>query len=142
MPIEIKTGIKPRYPYFSHIVQIGVYSLLVEDLYGHCQGGVLRYGDKTFFIKLNEKLRATIKENRNKLLKDLQKGSMHRNHRRRGKCKKCSMREKCPDAQVWQACLPESGNRQAGGVRGSQNSGLLRTSLWPLRACPKWLFRR
>jgi CRISPR-associated exonuclease Cas4 len=97
MPVEVKTGEKPRYPYFSHIVQIGVYSLLVEDLYGQCPGGYLRYGDKMFFIRLNEKLRKTIKENRSNLLKGLQKGSMHRNHTRKGKCKNCSMRENCPE---------------------------------------------
>ncbi|MBN1214299.1 MAG: Dna2/Cas4 domain-containing protein [Candidatus Lokiarchaeota archaeon] len=97
MPVEVKTGVKPRYPYFSHIVQIGVYSLLVEDLYGHCPGGFLRYGNKMFFIRLNEKLRVTIKEVRSRLLKGLQRDIMHRNHARKGKCKNCSMREHCPE---------------------------------------------
>ena len=97
MPVEVKTGVKPRYPYFSHIVQIGVYSLLVEDLYGHCPGGFLRYGDKMFLIRLNEELTETIKEIRSNLLKGLQRNSMHRNHERKGKCKNCSMREHCPE---------------------------------------------
>lgn len=97
MPVEIKTGVKPRYPYFSHIVQIGVYGFLVEDLYGYCPGGLLRYKDKTFFIELDEKLGRTIKEIRINLLNDLKNGSMHRNHERRGKCKNCSMRENCPE---------------------------------------------
>ena len=97
IPIEIKTGRKPRYPYFSHIIQIGVYALLVDQLYGHCPGGVIRYDEKAFFVKLNEKLRRTVKEIRCKIIRDLQKESMHRNHGRKGKCKNCSMRENCPE---------------------------------------------
>jgi CRISPR-associated exonuclease Cas4 len=100
IPIEIKTGKKPGYPYFSHIIQIGVYALLVDQLFGHCPGGLIRYGNKTFFVKLNEKLKTAIKDIRCQLIRELQNESMHRNHGRKGKCKNCSMMKNCPE-RLW-----------------------------------------
>ncbi len=43
IPIEVKTGRVPRGPYFSHILQLAAYALLVEETYGACDHGKLRY---------------------------------------------------------------------------------------------------
>lgn len=98
IPVEVKTGVTPKHPFFSHIVQVGVYSLLVEEEYGDCPYGMIRYGNREFEVELDQHLKNTIGEIKEKLLEDLEKGEVHRNHNRKGKCMSCSRRENCPES--------------------------------------------
>jgi CRISPR-associated exonuclease Cas4 len=98
IPVELKTGNTPSHPFFSHIVQVGVYCLLIEDEYGDCPYGVIRYGEREFEVGLDQRLKNTIEEIKGKMLEDLEKGEVHRNHYRKGKCRNCSQRENCPES--------------------------------------------
>jgi CRISPR-associated exonuclease Cas4 len=100
IPVEVKTGNTPKHPFFSHIVQVGVYCLLVMEEYGDCPYGVIKYGKKEFEVKLDQRLKDTIGEIKEKLLEDLEKGTTHRNHNRKGKCMNCSRRENCPESLI------------------------------------------
>lgn len=51
IPIEVKTGKTPPYPYGSHIMQLMAYCMLVEEYYGISPpGGFIRYPDREFHI--------------------------------------------------------------------------------------------
>ena len=45
IPVEVKTGRKPKAPFFSHVLQIGAYCLLSEETFGtKPTHGLIRYG--------------------------------------------------------------------------------------------------
>ncbi len=51
IPVEIKTGRTPSYPYSNHIMQLMAYCLLVEEYYRISPpGGYIRYPDREFHI--------------------------------------------------------------------------------------------
>ncbi len=98
IPVELKTGRTPRGPLFSHIVQIGAYCTIMEDVSGRAPPyGIIKYPERSFEIEYTEDLRNIVLNMREKLLRDLDRGEAHRNHRRPGKCRGCSRRDRCPE---------------------------------------------
>ncbi len=98
VPVEIKTGRKPRGPLFSHVLQVAAYGLLVEDAMGKpVSHGVLRYGDEEHEIELDQDLRGLVLTKLDEMRKKEQSGRVHRNHNRPGKCRNCSRRDLCPE---------------------------------------------
>ncbi len=99
IPVELKTGRTPRGPLFSHIVQLGAYGLIIEDMTGKRPPyGILKYPEKSFEIEFTDELRDIVLKKRNELLNDLERGEAHRNHHRPGKCRACSRRKLCPES--------------------------------------------
>ncbi len=98
IPVELKTGRTPRGPLFSHIVQLGTYGLIIEDITGKRPPyGILKYPEKSFEIEFTDELRDIVLKKRDELLRDLERGEAHRNHHRPGKCRACSRRKICPE---------------------------------------------
>jgi len=97
IPVEQKAGRTPKGPLFSHIAQLIVYCLLVEESFGPVEYGILEYDQKKYTIDYDPELRQTVLDLRQSLLADLQRGQAHRNHERRGKCIYCSRRDRCPE---------------------------------------------
>jgi CRISPR-associated exonuclease Cas4 len=98
IPVELKTGRTPRGPLFSHIVQLGAYGLIIEDITGKRPPyGILKYPEKSFEIEFTDELRDIVLKKRDELLRDLEWGEAHRNHGRPGKCRACSRRKICPE---------------------------------------------
>jgi CRISPR-associated exonuclease Cas4 len=98
VPVEIKTGRKPRGPLFSHVLQVAAYGLLVEDVMGKpVSHGVLRYGDEEHEIELDQDLRGLVLTKLDEMRRKELSGKVHRNHNRPGKCRSCSRRELCPE---------------------------------------------
>ena len=101
IPVEVKTGRRPRAPFFSHVLQIGAYCLLSEETFQRKPThGQIRYGfdNEPHDVKWDPDLRALVLEkleDMNDILKG--KTGAHRNHKRVGKCNSCSRRKGCPE---------------------------------------------
>ena len=101
IPVEVKTGRRPRAPFFSHVLQIGAYCLLSEEEFNQKpKYGQIRYGFDSEPHKVNwdAKLRRIVLEKLDEM-NDINTGKMeaHRNHKRFGKCNSCSRRKNCPE---------------------------------------------
>ena len=101
IPVEVKTGRRPRAPFFSHVLQIGAYCLLSEETFQRKPThGQIRYGfdNEPHDVKWDSDLRALViekLEDMNDILEG--KAEAHRNHKRVGKCNNCSRRKGCPE---------------------------------------------
>jgi len=101
IPVEVKTGRRPKAPFFSHVLQIGAYCLLSEETFGvKPSHGQIRYGfeNEPHEVKWDSDLKGLVNEKLEEM-NDILKGNMdaHRNHKRVGKCNSCSRRKGCPE---------------------------------------------
>ena len=101
IPVEVKTGRRPKAPFFSHVLQIGAYCLLSEETFvSKPRCGQIRYGfeNEPHEVKWDSDLKMLVKEKLEEM-NDILKGNMevHRNHKRVGKCNSCSRRKGCPE---------------------------------------------
>ena len=101
IPVEVKTGRRPKAPFFSHVLQIGAYCLLSEETFGvKPSHGQIRYGfeNEPHEVKWDSDLKVLVTEKLEEM-NDILKGKMeaHRNHKRVGKCNNCSRRKGCPE---------------------------------------------
>ena len=101
IPVEVKTGRRPKAPFFSHVLQIGAYCLLSEETFvSKPRCGQIRYGfeNDPHEVKWDSDLKVLVKEKLEEM-NDILKGNMeaHRNHKRVGKCNSCSRRKGCPE---------------------------------------------
>ncbi len=101
IPVEVKTGRVPKGPFFSHILQIAAYCLLVEeDLGKKPPYGLIRYGETEFDIDYDESLKNLLIEKLDEMREHLDNKDVHRHHNRKGKCANCSRRKICPESLV------------------------------------------
>ena len=105
IPVEIKTGKIPQGPYFSHILQLGAYGVLLQEEYGSLPPyGLIKYGpkgeEKEFRVDLDQRLMDTLKDKVGEMRKAMVSGDVHRNHNRFGKCQYCSRQKNCPESMV------------------------------------------
>ena len=101
IPVEVKTGRRPKAPFFSHVLQIGAYCLLSEESFQTSPPyGQIRYGfeSKPHNVDWEPKLKALVIEKIEEM-NDILEGrtKAHRNHKRAGKCNHCSRRKGCPE---------------------------------------------
>ena len=101
IPVEVKTGRRPKAPFFSHVLQIGAYCLLSEETFTEKPShGQIRYGfeNEPHEVKWDSDLKILVNEKLEEM-NDILKGRMeaHRNHKRVGKCNNCSRRKGCPE---------------------------------------------
>lgn len=98
IPVEVKTGRKPRGPLFSHILQLTAYCFLVEEARGvRPPYGLLRYGDQVHEIDYTDDLRGLLLAKLREMRDVAARREAHRNHNRPGKCAHCSRRHACPE---------------------------------------------
>jgi len=114
IPVEIKTGKIPKGPYFSHILQIAAYCVLVEDTYGvRPPNGILKYTDGPKHgehkIDYTDELKVLLISKLQEMRYDIKMGGAKRNHNRPGKCRSCSRRNECPDSLVKEWSKAKSG---------------------------------
>tara|TARA_B100000029_G_scaffold446569_1_gene467797 strand:- start:43 stop:876 length:834 start_codon:yes stop_codon:yes gene_type:complete len=101
IPVEVKTGRRPKAPFFSHVLQIGAYCLLSEETFQKSPShGQIRYGfeNEPHNVEWEPKLKNLVVEKIEEM-NDILDGKMeaHRNHKRAGKCNNCSRRKGCPE---------------------------------------------
>ena len=101
IPVEVKTGRRPKAPFFSHVLQIGAYCLLSEETFRTSPShGQIRYGfeNEPHNVEWEPKLKTLVIEKIEEM-NDIREGrtKAHRNHKRVGKCNSCSRRKGCPE---------------------------------------------
>jgi len=101
IPVEVKTGRRPRGPLFSHILQVAAYCLLLTEEEGRrVPYGILRYGNVNHEIEFSEELESLLISKLHEMRNAMRTGKVHRNHQREGKCRNCSRRNYCPERLV------------------------------------------
>ncbi len=102
VPVELKTGRVPRGPFFSHILQLAAYCLLIEDLKAKAPSyGLLQYGRRIRHeIDYDDELKGILLMKLAEMRSALKVGEVHRNHNRPGKCKNCSRAQDCAERLV------------------------------------------
>ena len=101
IPVEVKTGRRPKAPFFSHVLQIGAYCLLSEETFQKSPThGQIRYGfeNEPHNVDWEPKLKTLVLEKIEEMNDVLERRTKaHRNHKRVGKCNSCSRRKGCPE---------------------------------------------
>ncbi|QLH75320.1 MAG: CRISPR-associated protein Cas4 [Methanomassiliicoccales archaeon] len=97
VPVEMKSGRRPKGPLFSHIVQLAAYCLILTDQGKKVSRGILKYGEHEVEIDFDDGLKEIVVSKLDEMRMVASSGEAHRNHNRPGKCNSCSRREDCPE---------------------------------------------
>lgn len=95
LPLEIKHSLRPQQPYFSHVMQLISYCLLMEDRGDRPKYGFIQYrSGKAFSISYTEEMKASLLKTMEEMRGCLASGQKPKAVRR-GKCDKCGCKEEC-----------------------------------------------
>ena len=96
LPLEIKSTPRPEQPYFSHVMQLISYCLLMEEERNiRSKYGFIQYkGGQPFYIPYTEKMKAYLIKIMDEMRYYLDSG-IQPVANRRYKCEKCSYKEDC-----------------------------------------------
>lgn len=98
IPVEVKTGKTPRYPFASHVLQLAAYCYLVhEETKKRPPFGVLSYPERQFEVAYTPALEDEMLRHLLKIQLALRTGEAHRNHDNPRRCLGCSRRDACPE---------------------------------------------
>jgi len=103
IPVEIKSGFAPRggQPHRSHLLQLAVYFLLVEDvLQQQAPYGLIRYRDRTLEIANTPHLREELIDLVERMRQQLSLREVRRSHNQRSRCAGCSLAEFCDERLI------------------------------------------
>lgn len=100
IPVEVKSSLAPRTgkPYPSHLMQLAVYFLLVEDVLEEVAPyGLIRYRDCTLRIENTTELREELLDVLAAMQAILADGEAQRSHRIARRCMGCSVAYACDE---------------------------------------------
>ncbi|MGH9842861.1 MAG: CRISPR-associated protein Cas4 [Blastocatellia bacterium] len=98
IPVEVKSGRAPRNgkPYRSHLMQLAVYFLLVEDVLERpAPYGLIRYRDRTLRITNTDAMIEELLSVLDEMREVLAEGYAERSHDQIGRCAGCSVAHVC-----------------------------------------------
>ncbi len=96
IPVELKSSTAPKQPYYSHILQLGAYCLLVDQLFEiRPDFGILHYPDRTYRIPYTRELEKQVLETISAIDSQMGQPSMNRSHGAALRCRHCGYRENC-----------------------------------------------
>ncbi|MCL4345031.1 MAG: Dna2/Cas4 domain-containing protein [Candidatus Thermoplasmatota archaeon] len=95
IPFEYKSGTAQDVPRHTHVLQMGVYFIILGDLYPDysIDYGILQYSNKRFEIQNTQELRDEVLAKAEVLRRTV--GIPVRNHDRPGRCRNCPYLEIC-----------------------------------------------
>ncbi|MBI5668038.1 MAG: CRISPR-associated protein Cas4 [Chloroflexi bacterium] len=106
IPVEAKTGRTPAYPYLSHVMQLIVYCVLVEDNYGFRPAyGVIRYPEQQFTVEFTVERESTLAQILSEMRQKRQISNVHRSHNNPRMCATCGFRDYCDEQLAMQQPL-------------------------------------
>lgn len=92
LPLEIKHSKRPNQPYFSHVMQLISYCLLMEERGDRPKYGFIQYREgKAFSITYTEAMKASLL----KIMGEMRSCTDKPKVVRRNKCERCGYREEC-----------------------------------------------
>lgn len=96
LPLEIKYTNKPKQPYFSHVMQLVSYCLLIEEERGiKPKYGFIQYrGGQPFSVPYTEKMKSFLIKTMQEMRERINSGESPEPIRR-DRCERCSYREDC-----------------------------------------------
>lgn len=100
IPVEVKSGNAPRNgkPYHSHLMQLAVYLLLVEDVLDRpAPYGLIRYRDRTLRITNTDALIEELLSVLDEMREVLADGYAGRSHDQPARCTNCSLAHVCDE---------------------------------------------
>ena len=101
IPVEVKSGDAPPYPYPAHVLQLAAYCLLVEEQERQTPPyGILKYGDRAFEVDYTPALRATLLETLESMRRDRHANQVKRSHEEAGRCRGCGYRDCCDEKLI------------------------------------------
>jgi CRISPR-associated exonuclease Cas4 len=98
IPVEVKSGNAPRnrQPHRSHLMQLAVYFVLVEDaLRSPAPYGLIRYKDRTLRVENTDELREDLFSIITEMTVTLAQNSARRSHDQARRCAGCSVADAC-----------------------------------------------
>jgi CRISPR-associated exonuclease Cas4 len=110
VPVEVKSSVHPpNGPRESHVAQLAVYCLLVEEQFGEpVKRGILAYQDREVAIPFNEQRRTWVE----RMIREVQQAKvksafLRRSHSNRARCRSCGFGQTCGEA-LSRFSVPES----------------------------------
>lgn len=102
VPLEVKSRRRPPTPAEGHVLQLGAYCLIIEDVYRQRPThGYLRYADATLQIPFTDGLRMQVQQAADAIRSARGAKDVQRNHQEPGRCIHCGYRPSCgPTALV------------------------------------------
>ncbi len=100
VPVEVKSSVAPRNgrPYPSHLMQLAVYLLLVEEEFDQpVPYGLIRYRDRTLRIENTDELREQLLDVVGEMQALLPDGEAYRSHNLARRCAGCSVAYACDE---------------------------------------------
>jgi CRISPR-associated exonuclease Cas4 len=100
IPVEVKSGTAPRnrQPHRSHLMQLAVYFVLVEDaLHSPVPYGLIRYKDRTLRVENTDELREELFSVITEMTVTLARNTARRSHNQANRCARCSLAEACDE---------------------------------------------
>ena len=98
IPVEVKSRRAPQQPYDSHIFQLAVYCLLVEEKYGQRpEYGIIRYSDRSFQIDFTSELEKQLLSMLEEMRQHNNTRAPHRSHDDASRCAGCGYRSICQE---------------------------------------------
>lgn len=96
IPVEVKSGRQPAHPAEGHILQLGAYCLLVEDVYKHRPDyGLLHYANATLKIPYTNELRREVLASAAAIRRARRANYVPRSHEEPRRCRACGYRDSC-----------------------------------------------
>jgi CRISPR-associated exonuclease Cas4 len=96
VPVELKSGNAPAYPWDSHIMQLAAYCYLVERHFGQQPPyGIIRYQNKSFTVPYTDELETRLRTVINEMRLVERAQSAHRSHNQPARCRGCGYAQIC-----------------------------------------------
>jgi CRISPR-associated exonuclease Cas4 len=96
IPIEVKSGVAPVYPYPSQLYQLAAYALLVREHFGQTPPyGILKYRDRAMEIPFSPQLLDEVTAVLEKIQADSSAAAVDRSHMEPNRCRACGFRTAC-----------------------------------------------
>jgi CRISPR-associated exonuclease Cas4 len=99
IPVEVKSGNAPADLYSNHIMQLGAYCILVDEVYGiRPTHGILQYRDRAFAVDFTIELEDEIYDVIDLMRDEMFEPELSRDHEDRFRCAGCSMHYICDES--------------------------------------------
>jgi CRISPR-associated exonuclease Cas4 len=98
IPVEAKTGRTPTQPYYSHIMQLIAYCVLVEAHTGQRPPhGILRYPERQFTVEFTLAREQELRNILSSMRQERRVQEVHRSHTNPNLCAACGFKAQCDE---------------------------------------------